>query len=284
MAKIVTPASLFQNVLGKLKDLYTINTQEVFGKPFSSLRDFGRGVETKIIKEFLTILVFFIIAVFWIMVFGLSLQFILVIINKGAYVTPDMIYSVLGGGGGAGFTNPSSCPLTGGVITLGSYDSGHEFDSLSGHGSQYYWNNVYCGTHYPIPQESGCTSPASCRFYGAAMDVAGGGAGTPVYLPQVNGQSVNWSCHFVWTTSGGSTINCDTQGGSTSVTMVLTHVNKPSSFPTNAPSGTQITTLFDQGGNTHLHMEVQINGVWDKPEKYFCGGVVQPHAMTDYCP
>jgi hypothetical protein len=35
-------------------------------------------------------------------------------------------------------------------------------------------------------------------------------------------------------------------------------------------SGEKIGTLYNQGTNTHLHLEFQLSGKWEKPENYFC--------------
>jgi hypothetical protein len=229
------------------------------------------------------LMIIFFLIVFIISSTILGFSFIISIINSSAYVTPRS-FSPFGGydPGGPGFVDPSSCPLVGGVITLGSYDPTHENDRAGGHGSSYYWNEVYGGNCYHIPQESGCLyngdsnrcsgSPV-CPNYGFAADVFGGPAGTGVYLPLINGQSALWNCRYAWTTSAGSTIICESTDGNPNVRLTMTHLNTAASYPQNAPSGTRISSLFDQGNNTHMHFEAQVPvGTWVRPERYFCGG------------
>lgn len=225
------------------------------------------------------------------------LAFFLLIINSGAYVvpiSPGSFFTVgvpgdeddgSGGGGGGddggggGFTDPSSCPIAGGVITYWSYN----YSNDTGHGSTPYWlGSTPC--KYSLPQSTGCKGPSlgpptnvcysqssKCPYYGFALDVkAPGGGVADVILPLVDGASVNWN--FV-----SSFQNGDPPGsaGNTArytagdVTIVLTHIAANFLRGSNLPSGTIIGSLYSMGF-THLHLEANIGGSWVKPEKYFC--------------
>jgi hypothetical protein len=208
---------------------------------------------------------------------------ILFFISTGGYVTPQAPAAFFDPGGG--FADPSGCPLSGGVVSLGSYDPTNEHNRSGGHGSDYYWTSVYGGNCYHIPQASGCfaSNPPdssrcnqpgitpTCSEYGYAADIFS--SDTRVILPLVDGQSRDWSCTYGFANgSVGDTVYCNTTSGSPSVHLVLTHVIASPGFSASGPSGTVITGLFDQGGNTHLHLEAQVDGVWARPENYFCGG------------
>jgi hypothetical protein len=282
MAKKLTPASLAKQVTGKMTDLLNTNPQSGVGSSLSSLKNFGKGLESLILREAMFFVVLFLIAIVIIGVVVIALQFVIVIINKNAYLTPNMKNVSYYDNGGPGFSNPTSCPLQGGQVSLGSYDPSNENNRSGGHGSSYYWTQVYTGNCYHIPQRATecaqdpdgnrCSGGSTCPYYGFAADIFGGGPGTPVYLPLVDGESVNWTCKYLWTTSAGSTVDCTTTSGAHPVSLTMTHVNIPSSYPTDAPSGTRVTSLYDQGGNTHMHLEAQVDGSWVPPEKYFCGG------------
>ncbi len=203
------------------------------------------------------------------------------IINNSAYVTPQFKGLNFFDPGG-GFADPSSCPINGGHVLLGSYNPNHENDSAGGHGSTYYWKVVYSGGCYTIPQESSCINDPdgnrcsgsdACPYYGFAADIVGGAAGAPVILPLVNGVSMKWNCRHqsfggLW--QPGTSVDCDTTDGSVHLTLTHTVLNSNSSG-SNMPSGTIVATLVDQGGNTHLHMEARVGGSWVRPENYFCG-------------
>lgn len=65
--------------------------------------------------------------------------------------------------------------------------------------------------------------------------------------------------------AGYSHVFTDTTGR---YTIVFTHIQE-SLITREGPSGTRIGALFPMG-NTHLHLEFSANGVWQRPELYFC--------------
>ncbi len=235
----------------------------------NSLVDIAKGVSVT------TAVAFFLAAI----ILPAVVAIIIFFINTGGYVTPQAPVSFFDPGGG--FADPTSCPILGGYVTWGSYDPTNENSgSAGGHGSNSYWSGL-AACSYALPQSTGCMGPNSnpanicygagnqCTEYGYAADIHAV-SGTPVYLPLVDGQPANWSCHRAFQNPGGAgfTIYCDTSDGN--VHLVLTHVNDASPL-TNVPSGTQVSTI-DWDANPHLHMEAQVGGVWVRPENYFCGG------------
>ena len=53
--------------------------------------------------------------------------------------------------------------------------------------------------------------------------------------------------------------------------IMLKHVNRGMVKGTNLTSGTKLGSLYNQGGTqTHLHLEVQVDGRYVRPENYFC--------------
>ena len=52
--------------------------------------------------------------------------------------------------------------------------------------------------------------------------------------------------------------------------IAFIHLQPLSSPPTGTRSGQQLGILYDWGAKTHLHIEIQINGIYVKPENYFC--------------
>ncbi len=164
-------------------------------------------------------------------------------------------------------TPPISCPLPSGK-PINSNNYSYNSQSNTGHGSTSYWNAMGEPHYrYPLPQLTSCFHPSDCLYYGYALDVFPNGS-TTVYAPTVSGKSLVWSLAGTFTNPGAgySLTYTDTTGV---YTMVLTHIFSPFA-PTTVNSGAKITTLFNQGSNTHLHMEFQVNGRWVKPENYFC--------------
>lgn len=219
--------------------------------------------------------------------------FFLYIINSSALVTPPTVYNT---GSGVGFQNNSSCPLTSGRITTLSYDDSRqelEASGQRGHGTNGYWRKMTgtdCSFHIPTdgvscgPTQGStnychinprCTSGGNnlTDYYGFAIDLVS--SDRNVYLPQINGQSANWE--YLGMIFPCNSAGCPHQFRTTSSpdgnTYILNflHLNQN---VTSGPyvSGSAFGTLFnqDQFGNTHLHLEVQINDQYVKPENYFC--------------
>ena len=163
-------------------------------------------------------------------------------------------------------TPPISCPLPEGQ-PLNDMNYSYSAND-TGHGSTKYWKMMGNPYHYNLPQHSGCTYPTDCPYYGYAYDVFPTTSIKTVYVPTVLGKETTWtlSGSFTNPNAGYSLVYTDTTGN---YTITLTHLNSPSG-PKTAKSGTAVNTLFDQGGNTHLHIEFQMNGIWEKPELYFC--------------
>ncbi|MEK7112396.1 MAG: hypothetical protein AAB875_03640 [Patescibacteria group bacterium] len=180
----------------------------------------------------------------------------------------------------------SSCPVLGGVITTGSYNGTSEI----GHGSNPYWSGpagTDCG--YDIPAFSGCNSPTSsvdpdgnnvckgiaraCSYYGFAADVHRSGAGDVVQLPSIFGKSINWTFQrrvtIADTAWGWGYIFTGSDGGS-SYSLYLGHLNQTTP-PQTAPSGSVVGTLYPNITPPHVHIELQINGQWVRPD-FLCGG------------
>jgi hypothetical protein len=247
---------------------------------------------------------------FAVVILPIFLAFVLLVINSSAYIVPytrDNITInitppagnpppgeigrplpnpypsfVPGGGGGppGGGSCASGCPIIGGVITNGSYNP----DTESGHGSNGYWQWFTNACSFSLPQSVGCRAPnnifnicrlppysyPACSYYGYAIDVFAPirSYEAPVFLPLLNGQFATWtSCGGFTNPSAGVTAYYCAPGAR----LVLTHLN--SNYLTGSfASGTQVATLFNQGGNTHLHIEFQLNSVWRRPEEFFCGG------------
>jgi hypothetical protein len=200
---------------------------------------------------------------------------------------------VPGGGGGfppGGGSCASGCPIIGGIITNGSYNP----DTEHGHGSNRYWSFMNpsnpCHWDYgaqplaSLPQSAGCYAPdqpsqnycyldhtiPKCSYYGYAIDVFAPirGYEAPVFLPLVDGRFATWtSCGGFTNPSAGVTAYYCAPGAR----IILTHLNS-NYLRGSFASGTQIGTLFNQGGNTHLHIEFQLNSVYRRPEEFFCGG------------
>jgi hypothetical protein len=180
----------------------------------------------------------------------------------------------------------SSCPILGGAISTGSYDGEREI----GHGSNLYWTGpagTDCG--YDIPAFSGCNSPTesadpdgnnvcrgrarSCPYYGFAADVRRSGAGDIVQLPSIFGQSITWTFQRRVSIAGGSWGYGYVFTGSSSrgsYSLYLGHLNMTTP-PATATSGSVIGTLYPGLTPPHVHIELQINGQWVRPD-FLCGG------------
>lgn len=161
-------------------------------------------------------------------------------------------------------TPPVSCPILGGRITNGSYNG------TTGHGSPEYWA-ITGLSRYPIPQTSGCMFPSDCPYYGYAIDVFPTGS-SDVFAPTVMGENLEWKFNGVFFSNGGGAVGysygyTDTTGR---YSILFTHICLSPVTSGTVRSGEKIGTLFNQGGNTHLHLEFQANGEYKKPENYFC--------------
>ena len=162
---------------------------------------------------------------------------------------------------------PISCPLPNGK-PLNSMNYSYDSQANTGHGSTQYWTMMGSPYYrYSIPQQTSCDRPSDCSYYGYAYDVFPNGV-TAVYVPTILGKSGMWRLvsTFDNPSSGHSLVYTDSTN---TYTIVLTHVDSTSA-PKTASSGTKVGLLFNQGGNTHLHIEFQANGRWAKPENYFC--------------
>ncbi len=174
---------------------------------------------------------------------------------------------------------PIDCPVPGGRMRGaldGSYDSGREI----GHGSNEYWIRVGGSCRYALPQGTGCRGPLNspgnicsgqanrCSYYGYAIDVFPSGS-TDVLAPRVLGEETIWvyDNSFSNGRAGWSHVYLDSNRG---YTIVFTHLKREANYGTSIPSGAKIGELFNLGGNTHLHLEFAINGVYVRPEEYFC--------------
>ncbi len=162
---------------------------------------------------------------------------------------------------------PISCPVPN-AKPVNSINYSYNSPNNTGHGSTTYWTAMGgIAYRYNLPQMSSCKYPSDCPYYGFAYDVFPNGT-TAVYLPEVLGKSVEWTLDHTFSngSAGYSLIYIDS---SKTYTLVLTHVASESA-PSSGLSGTKVSTLFNQGSNTHLHIEFQISGRWVKPEDYFC--------------
>jgi len=179
---------------------------------------------------------------------------------------------------------PIDCPLASYRTLNKNWASYTPGDETRGHGSNWYWGQVG-GTcrSYPLPQSTGCFGPSSpaasgnmcysqpsrCPQYGYAYDVFPGS--TDVLAPRVGGTPQTWSCNYAFANGSGTagyTYGC-TAG---QYVLKLTHVRSPlanGSTSGTFSSGEKITELYPMG-NTHLHMEFSVNGVYQKPENFFC--------------
>lgn len=234
------------------------------------------------------------------------LAFFIYIINNSAYIVPpSATIFVPGGPGGGGFENRSSCPIADGYVLVTSYNP----NGQTGHGSNTYWGTADRCNDYSLPQSTGCMAPSvagtptsfcytqsnlqHCDIYGYAADIFSHSGSTivPVYFPLINGQEALWSysgTSFDNPPSGpsrgqnGHSYSFSASVGGTDYWVLFTHIqsqliNPATGQRTSDPtviqgvrSGLQFAWLYNQAGNTHLHLEVKINDVYVKPENYFC--------------
>lgn len=216
----------------------------------------------------------------------IGVALILFIINSSALVVPSNPFS----------TNNQppqdaprniSCPIINGVYKQKSYESSHENDIAGGHGSNYYWNNIVNqNCTYPLPQTLiGCQAPVSstgnkcqqthptsrCPFYGYAADLFPAPGDSPwVYAPSVDGNPTTWNptTSFSNSSAGYSYLYQDQSG---KYVITFTHMDQTTvDFTKSLDSGKPIGKLYNQGGNTHLHLEMQASGLYVKPENYLC--------------
>jgi hypothetical protein len=175
----------------------------------------------------------------------------------------------------------SSCPILGASVYYPSYNG--SVDPEIGHGSNAYWSTNACG--YDIPAFSGCFGPTKlvdpdknnvcrsqsglCNHYGYASDIKGP-ANTLVFLPSIFGESLNWKFKRRVSIAGGNW-GYGYLFSSGKYDLYLGHLNKTVP-PDTAESGTPIGTLFPGLTNPHVHVELQINGQWVRPD-FLCGGV-----------
>ncbi|MDO8551449.1 MAG: hypothetical protein Q7S03_02105 [bacterium] len=156
----------------------------------------------------------------------------------------------------------SSCPVIGGRITCASLgDTAYSCQ----HGSTQYWADLGLScTAYPI---GGCYCN-QCAGYGFAIDVAAP-AGTPVYLPSIYGKTLNWSyvegSEYNSSRGWGYGRHYIARDGVDTYYLMFAHLNGGEGRVTNAPSGSQIGTIFDMDG-PHTHIELQINSAYKRPE------------------
>lgn len=180
----------------------------------------------------------------------------------------------------------SSCPILGGSITTGSYNGTREV----GHGSNSYWGGPAGNSCYDIPAFSGCRSPSSsvdpdgnnycrgkassCPYYGFAADVRRSGRGDVVQLPSIFGKSITWTFQrrvtIAETAWGWGYVFTGSDRGN-NYSLYLGHLNQTTP-PQTAPSGTVVGTLYPNLTPPHVHIELQINGQWVRPD-FLCGGV-----------
>lgn len=181
-----------------------------------------------------------------------------------------------------GLVNRSSCPIIMTSSAAGSYNPTNQ----KGHGSNEYWSAVYPNDEserckFAIPSKSGCYAPTvgsvnvcygknlkQCDTYGFAMDISS----APPYnvsLPQIDGKDVLWNSNDNEYDEGvvGWTYSYTDSTGKYSI--MLKHVNRGMVKGNNLPSGTKLGSLYNQD-QTHLHLEVQVDGRYVRPENYFC--------------
>ena len=213
----------------------------------------------------------------------------LFIINTSALVVPPNPFSLIYLPPGISVPEDAprniSCPVLNGKYNQKSYDSSRENDIGGGHGSNYYWSNVaHQNCTYALPQTLvGCEAPTSstgnkcqqthltsrCPFYGYAADLFPGDNNW-VYAPSVDGNPTAWNptTSFSNPGSGYSYLYQDQSG---KYVITFTHMDQTTvDFTKSLDSGKPIGKLYNQGGNTHLHLEMQVSGLFVKPENYLC--------------
>jgi hypothetical protein len=130
------------------------------------------------------------------------------------------------------------------------------------------------------------SQPAVCPYYGYAADVVadGGNPTNTVVLPTLckDGsacQPLQWTIKQITSEAGvpGQGILAEASGnGYDSWVIYLLHVVPSVTVGQVLQSGTPVATLANQpDNNTHLHIELNIEGVPQKPE-FMCGGAASP--------
>ncbi len=227
---------------------------------FSYTLDFGRGLNDSVVYDTLTVTADS---------------------SEQAGAVASDVASVI-----VGHPPASSCPILGGSITTGSYNGTREL----GHGSNSYWGGPAGNSCYDIPAFSGCRSPSSsvdpdgnnycrgkassCAYYGFAADVQRSGRGDIVQLPSIFGKSITWTFQRRVTindTAWGWGYTFTGSEGGNNYSLYLGHLNQTTP-PQTAPSGTVVGTLYPDLTPPHVHIELQINGQWVRPD-FLCGGV-----------
>jgi hypothetical protein len=222
-------------------------------------------------------------------VVGLTIfiSFALLVINSGAYVVPPS--SQLGGGGFVDYpssTGDASCPIENPQIWQYSYQPGDE-NNATRHGTNAYWTRIvnnFCSA-YPLPLRAPecfgptgivdniCSTQArTCPYYGRALDVAPLSGNNAVYAPSINGETITWTLTYVGGCISGSGCLREYTEPTGRYRLTLTHVD--SAVESTVTSGSKLGVLTPQSGsfgdNTHLHLEFMVDGVWQRPEDWFC--------------
>lgn len=280
------PNNPFSAISTKIKSAIGINPSKAFRFPFDTATNLGKDFKKRMASDFTTMLGLGILAGALVIGSMTLMTLMIFIINASGFVTPRASSLMGNFDPGGGFADPTSCPVQGGTVTCVSYNPSYEGGPQCSHGTVYYFSPaVYSGNCYSIPQGTGCGHPipdnnsrcsgvgGPCSEYGFAADIGNAPGGTPVYLPLIDGQPANdWSCHYVWHTSGGDRVDCDTSAGG-GVHLQLTHVQREANSDNSGmASGTQVATIYVQPG-AHLHLEARIADVWVRPENYFCGSI-----------
>jgi hypothetical protein len=189
----------------------------------------------------------------------------------------------------------SSCPNLAGGISSGSYRG--NVNPETGHGSNSYWGGpagADCNFRIPWPavpqmcegpdisadpdQNNVChTQTHLCPYYGFAID-SPASPGTPVYLPSMYGETLNWTFVSRVSINGGSwgygyTYRANSSSG-TSYQIYLGHLNFTTA-PATATSGTSIGTMYPLSAGAHVHIELMVNGEYVRPD-FLCGGGTPP--------
>lgn len=217
----------------------------------------------------------------------IGITLILFIITNSAMVVPygSDVYAA----GNPAFSSVvGTCPLENGVISCGSYgtytDACHE-----GHGGNHYWTGQSSACLYSIPigtsckynnnhPESKCFNVSStCSTYGFATDVVSP-AGSPVYLPILNGKELDWEFVAQYNmvsgqtdTSGGGNKNLgfgrvySSNDGINSYQIYLGHMESITGQST-LKSKQLVGKLACLNGqfscsSSHVHIELKINGI-----------------------
>ncbi len=241
-------------------------------------------------------------------VFFVLIPIIMFIINSGAYIVPPSDSIALNQGPVASGSCPL---LGTTKITTYAYDPAHEEDTSYdapqkiGHGSNGYWNAVapFTGGNkciFNIPINSmypGCLAPSqsgsennvcrkinpplpNCPYYGYATDVVvvSGNENKTVVLPKLCDQTqsgtcdqLNWTIKSIGDSPNGKYLIAEATGNGHRWTIDLMHIDPTAQVGQQLPSGSIVGKLFNQGSNTHLHIELNVDGIPVKPD-FMCGG------------